>query len=417
VAEDSFWNMIFGMVSYNTISMAMQRALDDANIENIVMSLSTGGGDVNGLEQVSDNIKVVKEHKPVYSHTGSNALSAGYWLASLGEKVYATNMANVGSIGVISTFTSMSRALKERGIDVEIFRAGRYKALAHPAEALSDTAREIIQEKTDRLYTYFLEHVSANRPKLNVKNKDLWAEGRVFFASDAKELGMVDDITSLNKLLAELNSSSQQPAGNPRRKSTIDGEDTMSGKKVILSPEGAAAVASGASLSDIPHEELTEEELKAKVEAGEIELEGEEPEAKAEEGEGATEAEATEPEQPATSSDMVAFLKEELKEARQEIVELKAEKAQTEAKMADMEASEALLKPIAVEATQRMQIGLGMSPTSMDGLPATTVAEQYRTVKETFEQRISVGRKSLEADNSEPVQDPAVALGIVPKSS
>lgn len=423
VAEDSFWNLIFGMTSYNTISMAMQRALDDANIQSIVMSLATGGGDVNGLEQVSKNIEVVKQEKPVYSFTGSAALSAGYWLASLGEKMYSTPMANVGSIGVISTFTSMSRALKERGIDVEIFRAGKYKALAHPAESLSDTAKEIIQAKTDRLYEYFLEHVSSNRPKLKVSTKEIWAEGRVFFASDAIELGMVDEIKSLNELVAELNANAEKPAGTPRRKSTVDGEDTMSVKKVILSPEGAAAVASGASLSDVPHEELTEEELKAKVEAGEIVLEGEDANAvitDAEDPAADGEPDGTDDgadDAPAASSDMVAFLKQELKEAQEEIVSLKAEKATTEAKMADMAAAEELLKPIAVEATQRMQIGLGMTPTSMDGLPAATVAEQYRSVKETFEQRISVGRKSLEGGDSEPVGDPAVVLGIVPKSS
>lgn len=419
VAEDSFWNLIFGMVSYNTISMAMQRALDDANIANIVMSLSTGGGDVNGLEQVSDNIRVVKENKPVYAHTGTSALSAGYWLASLGEKTYATRMANVGSIGVISTFTSISRALKEKGVDVEIFRAGKYKALAHPAEPLSETAKEIIQTKTEKLYDYFLDHVSANRPALKVENKELWAEGRVFFASDAKEIGMVDEIKSLNQLLAELNSDANSTAGNPRRNSTIDGEVTM-GKKVILSPEDAAAVASGASLSDIPHEELTEEELKAKLEAGEIVLEGDEAETKAEDEGDEPEVKAEDAEEgdePATSSDMVAFLKSELKEARNEMVAMAAKNAELETKLAEALAAEELLKPIAVEAAQRMQIGLGQSPTNMEGLPAATVAEQYRSVKETFEQRISVGRKTLEGEEAEAISDPAVVLGIVPKSS
>lgn len=424
VAGDSWFNLMFGLVSYNTISGGLQRALDDHSVSDIVLSLSTSGGDVNGLEGVSENIRVVREYKPIISHTGSSALSAGYWLFSTGSKGYATSMSQVGSVGVISTFTSFARRLKDNGIDVSVFRAGKYKALANPAEPLSAEAAQGIQDKTDKFYQFFLEKIHAERPALKIENKEEWAEGKTFFAQEALSMKMVDGIMSMNQLVDELNEKADAakpttvPVGGPLQP---DGEDEMSEKKVILSPKDVAAVASGAPLTDVPHEEMTEEQL-AELQAQESENGEQAADTEAStEGEGqeaGDNAAASSEDAPAVTPDLVSFMKEELKELRTELADAKAQNALLTTQLEEVQAAEASLKPIAIEAVHNVQIALGQAPVALDELPAATVAEQYRTSKEVFDQRFTAGQKSLASEDEPVLSRTAIAasLGIVPKS-
>jgi signal peptide peptidase SppA len=418
--EDSFWNLIFGVTSYNTISAALNRAIEDDEITDIVLNLSTTGGDAEGIGSVAENIRVADGVKPVYAFSGTKALSAGYWIAAATRKIYGSPMSEWGSIGAIVTHVSRHRQLKEKGLDVAIFRGGKFKALGHPAEKLSDKAKKFYQEKVEKLYDFFLREISGERPSLKIEDKETWAEGRVFFAEDALRVGLIDSVTSFNDLISSLVMVEDENGGVASAPGTVglnDGETAM--KKIVLDPSALAKLASGVPLDQLEHkveEEPTSSAAKADGSTGDAGLEDGDANGAADEGKAdgdSSQAGLTE-----GASDVLSFYKEELKEARKELADLTTEKARLEAENTKLSSDVESLRTVAVEATERLQISLGQTPANMESLSAEAVAAQYNSAKKTFQERFKVGQVSAsaeEADTSD-VRAAARKIGLVPKA-
>jgi len=184
VSEDSWINGLFGLVSYPEIARASQELAESSDITTAVMNIDTGGGSVGGLEAASGAIEWLKESMPVTAHTSGSMFSAGYWIGATANQIIATPMAEVGSIGVLLVHTSVHKALEENGQDMTVIRAGKFKALGHPSEELSEDAKAIFQDKADKLHSFFLEHVSSQRSTLNMQAKGIWGEGKTFFGSE-----------------------------------------------------------------------------------------------------------------------------------------------------------------------------------------------------------------------------------------
>lgn len=379
---ESIFTLWFGGVSYNMISAALQRMLDDDGVSKIVMNYTTNGGDAAGIESASANLKTASGIKPVYSYVNGGALSAGYWLASQGRVIAGSRMSEVGSIGVVTTFTSYARALEQEGIDVTVIRGGKYKAMAHPAERLSREAEEYIENRTNRLYEFFYEHVADNRP-VKVEDKEQWAEGKVFFFEEGIKAGLADVTMEYGAFLRQLQTH------NPE-----SDEDLKMPKKIILNtPEDVAAAAAGVPLDQLEHTEEDVEEIVATDVAG---TEDGTEEALEEPSE-----ETSEPAPQTPNADLVAFLREELSGTRKELATAQATIAKLESRLESSQEAETALREPAISAVDRMCTALGMQPIPMDKLPATTIAEQYRSVKAKFDDRFSFAgtRQSLDGEN------------------
>lgn len=160
-------------------------------------------------------------------------------------------------------------------------------------------------------------------------------------------------------------------------------------KKVLFADAAdQAAVAAGADLSAIPHQEVDEPDVPVVTEAAAP--------AVTEEVAGSLQVQA--------ESDLVAFLKSELHEARAELDQMKLKLASAEAARDQMASAEEALAPIAREAIQRMQVGMRQTPMSLAGLSASVLAAQYAAVKQEFERVMPVGMhaKSGHDDSREP---------------
>ena len=246
IPNSNFWTRIFGMTGYDEIALAGQQASEMDEIENVVMSINSGGGAVMGLDSVSEVLKQVAKIKPMYSNTEGAMHSAAYWLGSIGQNISSTKMGNMGSIGTVITHRSVHRALKERGIDVTIIRSGKEKALGHPAEKLSDKAKAKLQAEADKFTGFFREHVESQRGTALGGWND-WGEGKTFFAEDAIRVGLSDRIENLSQLVSRLNREATH-------ETTTEIPDMK--KKVILQDAQAEAqLAAGVPLKEVGHQE------------------------------------------------------------------------------------------------------------------------------------------------------------------
>jgi len=408
--EDSFWNLFFGMTSYNTISTALNRALEDSSVTDIILNVSTSGGDAEGIGEVGKNIRLADKLKPVWGYSATKALSAGYWIISSTRKIYGSEMAEFGSIGVVVTHTSRSRWLKEKGYDVTVFRGGEFKALGHPAEELSKKAKKLFQEKTDKIYNFFLEKVSQERKQLTVENKDAWAEGKVFFSEEAKALGMIDGVTTFGELVNSLITVENTEGGISGGSATVlteDGDTEM--KKVILSQEAVAALSAGADLNTLPH---TEGEEEVKPEDSQ-EMAATDEEADDSSSEGTSEEVSSHSE---GVQEVVSFLKSELKDARKELTDTAAELKAAKNEVKAAETGVSLLREVAIEAVEKMQIALGQTPIDLKEATPEMISQQYSTCKAAFNERFKVGQVSEPAkeDGNGNLKSEARRFGLMP---
>jgi ClpP class serine protease len=91
--EASYWNRYYGVVAYDEIRNSLVEAINHEGANSILLDIDSPGGAVTGISEMSNFIKQVdSQHLPVYTATGGQMASGGYWLGSIGRKVYASEL-------------------------------------------------------------------------------------------------------------------------------------------------------------------------------------------------------------------------------------------------------------------------------------------------------------------------------------
>lgn len=175
-------------------------ATKNNDIHGILLIVDSGGGASHQFGMLFDIIKKAAEYKPVVAFVSGAALSGGY-LALLGaDYVVAGSCALIGSIGVMMVLeryqdgTAKMKGNIEADLDIQIFTAGQFKAIGDRCSLpLSDNQKEYIKEEMRKAYQFFLQTVAQQR-NLDLDQKDIWAEGKIFSGLEAFELGLIDQV-------------------------------------------------------------------------------------------------------------------------------------------------------------------------------------------------------------------------------
>lgn len=193
-----------GGTSCEALAASFDAAVNDPSVAAIVLDVDSPGGMVDGVPELAAKIRGARGKKKVVAVANTLAASAAYWLASAADELYATQSAQVGSIGVLTVHLDQSEADADEGLKYTTLSAGKYKAEGSPHEPLSDSAREFAQSKIDDFYSMFVEDVAKNR-RTNAKAvKDGYGQGRALNARAALAAGLVDKIGTLDSVLQGL---------------------------------------------------------------------------------------------------------------------------------------------------------------------------------------------------------------------
>jgi len=141
---DVFARVLMGATSSEDIGAALREAGQRDDIKAVFLDIDSPGGTVAGTPELAATVASINEQKPVYAFSSGLMCSAAYWIASQARAIYATPSARVGSIGVVQAVIDNSAALDARGIKVEVFSVGKYKAMGAPGTPLTDDQRELI---------------------------------------------------------------------------------------------------------------------------------------------------------------------------------------------------------------------------------------------------------------------------------
>ena len=138
--------------------------------------------------------------KPVVVSFGSIAASGGYYIATKADKIVSLPGTLTGSIGVISQIPNIKGLYNKLGIEVEVFKGGKYKDMYAGLRELTPEERELMQEMTDLFYDQFVDAVAEGRGLSKEKVRDI-ATGQLYTGEQAQELGLVDELGGLDSAI------------------------------------------------------------------------------------------------------------------------------------------------------------------------------------------------------------------------
>lgn len=266
----------YGITGYGDVQKALVAAVRNADVKSILMVIKSGGGAVSGVSETAKFIENVDKVKPVTVYSPSTMASAALWLGLAARKTYISSTTIAGSIGTITTLYSRYRQLQEDGIDTEVIRSGKFKALGSPLEPLSELAKEDTQRTINYLSDIFLAYVADRRGVSKVAADTKFGQGRTFIGEQALAVGLVDGVSSYTQ--AFVFSKSTVSTDNSRRvvgatiatvDNTADNANQQEGKPMhIPTQEELAAMAAGIDLSASTETQAAATAVSTQAEAG-----------------------------------------------------------------------------------------------------------------------------------------------------
>ena len=194
---------MLGAVDTVDVIAAIELAAEDDDIDTIILDIDSPGGTVGGVPELAETVEDVQKSgaKKIYAYTDSMMASAAYWMAAGANGIFAAPSAEVGSIGVYLPVMDTSKALAEKGVTVEIFKSGKYKAAGFPGVALDEEVRKHLQLEVMETYNEFSGFVKKYRAELNYE----YMQGQTLTGRKAADVGMVDGTAkNLDSLLQKL---------------------------------------------------------------------------------------------------------------------------------------------------------------------------------------------------------------------
>jgi protease-4 len=179
---------------------ALRKAREDASVKAVVLRVDSPGGSALASDIIWREVKITNEVKPVVVSMGDLAASGGYYIAMGGQKIFAEPTTITGSIGVFGLLPNFQQLADRIGINAEQVETNKQSAGYSVFEPMNETIYTEIEQSIEATYDTFLKRVAENRG-LTVAEVDSIAQGRVWSGTEAKTIGLVDEIGGLNKAI------------------------------------------------------------------------------------------------------------------------------------------------------------------------------------------------------------------------
>ena len=179
---------------------------DEIRPVGILLRINSPGGTVTASDIIYHELAAFKKKHgiPIVVLMMDIAASGGYYIAMSADSVVAHPTTTTGSLGVIMPSINVSKFMETYGLVDASIMSGPMKDL-HSMTQPTDRSHElVVQSVVDDLYQRFVEVVRLNRGDRLKKPMEEIADGRIYTASQAKEVGLVDRIGYFDDALDEL---------------------------------------------------------------------------------------------------------------------------------------------------------------------------------------------------------------------
>ncbi len=184
-------------INYQKLVPIITQLADDDKIKGLVLRVNSPGGSAFGSDQLGEALDYFQsKKKPLAVSMGDYAASGGYWISCGADRIFADPLTITGSIGIFGLIPNVKGLSDKLGINpqsVSTNPAADFPTLFTP---MDEKQLSIMQKYVETGYDRFIKRVATGRKMTEAKVRQI-AEGRVWNAMKAKEIGLVDELGSL----------------------------------------------------------------------------------------------------------------------------------------------------------------------------------------------------------------------------
>lgn len=202
----NLFSRISGGVSSELLGRDIRAALEDPRVHSIILDVDSPGGQVEGTQTLANQVFAARAgRKPIVAFNDGKMASAAYWVASAADEVYLSGDTVItGSIGIVMQHADVSKQEEKSGVKITEIVAGKYKRIASEHAPLTEEGRDYMQAMVDQMYAVFVDAVARNRGAAADAVANDMADGRLFVGRTAIAAGLVDGVSTLDALIADL---------------------------------------------------------------------------------------------------------------------------------------------------------------------------------------------------------------------
>lgn len=180
---------------------AIRKIKKNRKIKAVVLRVNSPGGVALTADLIWRELELLKEEKALVVSMGNYAASGGYYIACNADKIFAEPTTITGSIGVFGTIPNFSELADKIGVNAEQVSTNKNSMGYSPYEPMTQDFYDVTKEGVERVYTTFLDRVAEGR-NMTYDQVDTVAQGRVWTGREALEVGLIDELGSLDDAVA-----------------------------------------------------------------------------------------------------------------------------------------------------------------------------------------------------------------------
>ncbi|PSH02295.1 MAG: hypothetical protein BRC26_01285, partial [Nanohaloarchaea archaeon QH_8_44_6] len=157
----------------------------------IIYDINSGGGAVVASKEIKREIESVEV--PTVCRFRDIVASGGYLIALGCDRIVSDSASLTGSIGVKSSYLEFSGLMNKLGVEYVNISTGNYKEVGSPYRNISDSEKQLLLEKAERVDQEFTSMIQTER-NLSESQMEEIETAQPFLGYRAEELGLVDQL-------------------------------------------------------------------------------------------------------------------------------------------------------------------------------------------------------------------------------
>lgn len=187
-----------GITAKNVLKQ-MKKIRKDDQVKAVVLRVNSPGGSADASEEIWHGVKTLQaKGLPVVVSMSDLAASGGYYISCGADYIFAEPTTLTGSIGIFGTIPNVNKLREKIGVDVDGITTHKHSAMEVNMlmKGMNSEEQALMQAMIERGYDLFTRRCADGRHMSQDAIKQI-AEGRVWLGSDAKELGLVDELGNI----------------------------------------------------------------------------------------------------------------------------------------------------------------------------------------------------------------------------
>lgn len=170
----------------------------NSDVKALILRINSPGGTVGASQEFFEAVQLYKEktNVPVIASIADMGTSGAYWIALSADVIFANPGSMIGNIGVILGNLNFEDLAKKLGVHYQVFKSGQYKDILSSWRTPSDQEDKILQNMVDNIHLQFIDVLATSRG-FNKDTAEELANGQIFTGTQAKNMGLIDNVGSL----------------------------------------------------------------------------------------------------------------------------------------------------------------------------------------------------------------------------